>query len=773
MNDKRQSELVHLYVESQVRVRISELGELSTRKVLAATSYRDPLYVQRQAQGISTYGLTPRIRTSEVRDGVLIVWRGFLGRLVKLLRANGRQYQVHDNRLWMPRVRLRHSIELRDYQVDPVAVMVRRQQTVGRGPAGCGKTEMLLTAAAHFKQPTLVLVWQERQQQVWRERVPKWFGFEAGGIGGAFKAPELAPITIGMVQSVRNRLEDLKWRFGCVICDEVSRFAAPTLREVVNNMPAAVRLGASDDERRRDGREFLLYDTFGPNGWRLGRDTGQCGVDILAVPTGLRMEEVPEDWPSLIERVTCDPLRNRTVVGLAEREARAGHRVLVWSDRVGHCRLIKDALLMRGVTAGLLIGGKENKEEADRTERGLNSGQISVGIGTTVAEQSINIRPLDRGIMTCASADRKLLRFRQMRGRLARPLEGKRSRLYYVWDRRVPVLARRVYNIKRRYPVKVVRQAKEDQMAAEKAAVTLETLKVGCKVLGIKAPRDANSKKLEELIKRELGKNKTYGSYCCGACFNDIVDRLPVCPFCAAKFKPVPDEVPDEPEQEEPAEEETEEPAEEEYEEPVAEDEDEAPADEEDGEEEQEGEEGGEEEQEEGEEGDDEDAEQEEGDEEEGYDEDAGEEDETPSDEEMDNGEEAEEDGGEDGEEEEVEEEPEEEEEEEAPPPPKRKPIKGGAADKLKQKELASKREQVKSELPYSEKQLKAMKRTALVMIAGILGHKDPVKVGSAEGLIKFILKAQAGYKKPAQKPVVRKVKPATAKPTVKPKAKK
>jgi superfamily II DNA or RNA helicase len=770
MTHNRIAQVVHVYIESKLRIRLSELGEAAAHTLLTKTTYRDPLYAQRRRQGITTFGMSPRIRTSTAQDGMLVLWRGALGKTLRYLKQLGRPYQLHDNRLWLPSIPLGNTIELRPYQQDPVAVMTRRQQTVGRGPAGCGKTEMLLAAAAHFGQPTLVLVWQERQQQVWRERVPKWFGFEVGGIGGAFKHPKLdSPIVVGMVQSVRNRIEELKWRFGCVICDEVSRFAAPTLREVVNNLPAAVRLGASDDERRRDGREFLLYDTFGPKGWHLGKTTGQCDVEIVAVPTPIRYEDpqdIPEDWTSLIDGLVNNARRNRLVLGIAQREAAGGHRVLIWSDRVEHCRWLKYELLKRGVTAGLLIGGKDNKAEADRTEAGLRSGRISVGIGTAVAEQSINIRPLDRGIMTCASADRKLLRFRQMRGRLARPFEGKHSRLFYLWDRRVPVLRRRVYNIKRRYRVKVVRQAEEASMA-EKAAVTLETLKVGCKVLGLKAPRDADAKKLETLIKRELTKNKTYGSYCCGACFRDIIDRLPVCPFCAAKFKPVPDETPDELEDapddaEEAAEEE---PAEDEYEEQPAEDEGEE-ADEEEGEPEEtedepEEEEGEEEPEEEGEEP------EEEGEEE------PEEEGEEPEEE----GEEPEEEGEEEEviEDEEPEEETEEGEEEEADedeePQPRTKPKKGGAVEKLKEAERKEKREQIRSELPYSLKQLKAMKRTALVMIAGVLGHTDPVRIGSAEGLIKFILKAQTKHEAPEPKPVVKKIKPA-AKPVAKPAAK-
>ncbi len=45
--------------------------------------------------------------------------------------------------------------------------------------------------------------------------------------------------------------------------------------------------------------------------------------------------------------------------------------------------------------------------------------------------------------------------------------------------------------------------------------------------------------------------------------------------------------------------------------------------------------------------------------------------------------------------------------------------------------------------MPYKAKALKAMKRTTLVMIAGVLGIKNPVKLGTAEEMVKAIVKVQ------------------------------
>lgn len=785
--------MIHLHLESKLSIDMREIPARVVKELKGSTTHKNPQYWIARRSGFPTRGIPRRIETW-IEDGRYIrFWRGSLGTAVRTLKRHKLQYEIVDQRLWLPKVDLVCSIKLRDYQKDPVHRMVRRQQTIGRGEAGAGKTEMLLAVAAHFKQPTLVLVWDGRQQMTWLERVPKYFAFEPGGIGGAFKKQVLAPITIGMVQSVRNRLPDLKYRFGCVICDEVQRFAASTFREVVNELPAAVRLGASDDERRRDGQEFLLYDTFGPRSWSLARGTGQCTVEIVLVPTGFKysgLDFSPNEFVNVVDELVVDDHRNLITVNLAELEVLRGHRVLIWSDRVEHCRYLKEKCIDRGLRAGLILGTKRMREEADATENGLRSGTIDVGIGTKPAEQSINVPPLDRGIMTCASAGRKMYRFKQMRGRLARPFEGKRSRLYYIWDRAVPGLRRKARNIKQAYPLKIVRHNlhEERSMAGESVAVTLESLKAGCKQLKIKPPKGATLKKLERLIDRELSKDPSYGAYTCGACQRDITSSINPCPWCQAKYKPLPDEERPEEEPEELEDELTEE------EESGAEDEDEEEGDEKvDESEEEEGEEG--------EEGD------EEGDEtnyytdesleteaewdedgqvdnpqeqtEEGYPvvydaggvayavDEAGElvqleteeAEEGEAEEGSDEEDESEEDGGfeedavsedewEDGEEgEEVEEEQTDEEPEEEPEPPKARKKSSRAKKqqkKQKEKEREAKREQIKGELPYSSKQLLAMKHTTRVMVAGVLGIKDPLRnYDTAEDLIRAILKKE------------------------------
>lgn len=441
---------ISLHIDSHVRLDAATLSDELQQRLKALATRANPVWRNIRAMGYGTGGVAPYLYSYQYDPdtGILSFKRGLLGDIIRTLKDCGVPYSIQDNRLRLPKVPMSCTIRLREYQVDPVKTMIRRQQTVGRGPAGSGKTETLLRVAAYFREPTLILVWQTEQQKTWLDRIPLYFDVEPGGIGGLFPEPHITPLTVGMSQSVFNRFDEIKDQFSVVICDEVQRAAAHVLNEIINNMPARIRLGASDDERRKDGLEFLIYDTFGPLSWSLEATQGQAPVSIFVVPTQFKTKA--RSWGKIIDELTTDEDRNALIVDLALEFSGQGHRTLIWSDRVDHCLDLAERIRPH-TSVGLILGG--NSDQASRTKEGLTDGSILVGVGTSVAEQSLNIPPLDRGIMTCGSADKKMFRFRQMRGRLARIFPGKESKLFYLWDHRVYMLSNKINNIERVYSI--------------------------------------------------------------------------------------------------------------------------------------------------------------------------------------------------------------------------------------------------------------------------------------------------------------------------------
>ena len=116
---------------------------------------------------------------------------------------------------------------------------------------------------------------------------------------------------------------------------------------------------------------------------------------------------------------------------------RKNHQILILSDRVEAC---KDYFLMfeqLGIPSGLLLGNPENKDELMRTIAGLQTGSIRVGIGTTVADEGLDIPPLTHVICTCP-VHQHPKRMEQMVGRAARIFGNKKfGTCIYIWDRKI------------------------------------------------------------------------------------------------------------------------------------------------------------------------------------------------------------------------------------------------------------------------------------------------------------------------------------------------
>jgi len=345
-------------------------------------------------------------------------------------------------------------------------LMFKRENCIIRSPTGSGKTETLLKVAEWILKSAgrvLIIVWEGNRKsglfKQWVDRIRERFDLpekEVGMFGGGIK--RIAPLTVGMQQTLANVGRRLVHEFGGVICDEVQRFAAPTFQKVVGIYPARYRFGASADETRRDGKEFLIYDMFGQPAGEIERaaliDKGKIhAVTIRVIPTefDLLYEVIGDDpisWadlPSekksfneLLDIMCADQDRNDLIWEHLQPCLEANHTIMIATARVDHARYFDHRIREAGYTCGLMLGGVENAEEFDTTANSLRERKINAGIGTI---QKIgvghDIPAWNRGYVLTPLAGNKQ-GFEQMTGRLRRPFDGKDdAALYYFWDNKL------------------------------------------------------------------------------------------------------------------------------------------------------------------------------------------------------------------------------------------------------------------------------------------------------------------------------------------------
>lgn len=449
--------MIEVIADARLRMRVRDLPDVVIERVCQAFTHANPMRAKLERMHVKAarFREPKTIQTYRLDREWLTVPRGGLRRLREILSEAEIERRVIDGRTegTGPRGIPAHRMTLRDFQEAIVQAAVANENCLVRAPTGSGKTTAALAFAAEVDLPTLVIVWTGNLFDQWVRRAVAELGIDEGDVGLVRGSTcRVRPLTIGMQQTLRQRWPELEGTFGVVICDEVQRFAAGTFFDVVDNFPARYRLGISADERRRDRKEFLIYDVFG----EIAVDVKQADlvrqgfvhdVEVRVVPTGfdapwyvaLPIAERAIRFDDLLSEMMTNAERNAVALGLARGEIKHGEQVVLLSHRRDHCRRFDADLAAVGITSGLLLGGAESESEFRRTLDGILRGGVRAAAGTYQAiGQGLDLPSVAVGIATTPIANDAGGRsfFGQVRGRLCRTAEGKDdARIYYLWDR--------------------------------------------------------------------------------------------------------------------------------------------------------------------------------------------------------------------------------------------------------------------------------------------------------------------------------------------------
>lgn len=465
---------IHLILDNRVRLRASDIDAETFTAIQREFTHKNPAKakIERQAEGAVFDRARPwlkhalrkkaeqepaTIATWQLGSGELSLPRGGRDRVQELLEDHDYLCDIDDRRTLgtLPRPNARHAIDLRPFQETIVAAGMREEEGITRSPTGSGKTVALIGLMVEANLPSLIIVNEQGLLDQWVRELRGWLGLssdQVGVIGGGKK--ELRPVTVGMQQTLRTCVDKVAPYFGFVGCDEVHLFAAKTFLEVVDKFPAKYRVGVSDDEKRKDGKEFLLYDTLGPVIAQVREDTLlESGfildVEIRLVPTTFEREWWDELDPRargmamnrLLAEMSEDKERNEIAVNIATHVARSeGQQVLVMAHYVEHCRRLLADVARTNPRVGLLVG--EDKTAYTRSLAGLMRGEVQIGVGTyKKMGTGIDVKTLARGVAVTPVHLNKFF-LKQLRGRFCRSAEGKTDAILYVlWDREIFGLA--------------------------------------------------------------------------------------------------------------------------------------------------------------------------------------------------------------------------------------------------------------------------------------------------------------------------------------------
>lgn len=384
------------------------------------------------------------------KGGELIFPRGFANQAVLLCREHcGCSPGIIDRRRSLEKYDIIFSGELRSYQQEAVEAALAHSFGVIEAGTGSGKTVMALDIIARRKQPTLILVHSKELLNQWQERIEQFLDIEAGQAGGGRVVIRM--ITVGIVNTVRSRLDELVPLFGHLVVDECHRVPASLFTEVVSGFDCRFMLGLSATAfRREDGMTSLIYTYLGDRVYSLDSNRlMESGAVVM--PEFIQKEtdfsyEFAGEYGKMIKALTLDDKRNNQIVADIVSLLNNNHSgtILVVSDRIAHCQLLEKKLAALSSDVALL-NGQTHPRERERIVARVRAGKVNVLISTLqLIGEGFDCPGLATVVLaTPIKFEGRLL---QVVGRVMRPEEGKKAMVIDYADIKVPVLSRSAFD---------------------------------------------------------------------------------------------------------------------------------------------------------------------------------------------------------------------------------------------------------------------------------------------------------------------------------------
>jgi superfamily II DNA or RNA helicase len=426
----------------------SDLGSVLTEKL----EILNPRWLENDRMGRWNRG-TPRTLRFFDKVGPDGLWipRGYMRQLILLCRRHDINYLIDDRRRELDPVDFKFSGRLRPFQQVAVDRMLARDFGTLSSATGSGKTVMALYMIARRRQPTLIIVHTKDLAAQWTQRIESFLGLGAERVGliGGGKKSVGGNITIALVQSLYQCVEEVAEKIGFLVVDECHRCPSRTFTEAVTGFDSRYMLGLSATPWRRDKLSKLIFWHLGDVHHEVDRKHLERTGDVLPAKV-IRREttfkpchDPVNEYSKMLSELTADTERNVLIAGDVAREALNQPGIcLVLSDRKAHCENLQSLLRFRFKVESELLTGDLSMDERQAVVERINRKKVKVVIATgQLVGEGFDCRELST--LFLATPIRFSGRVLQYLGRVLRPAPGKRmARVFDYVDIRVDTLAK-------------------------------------------------------------------------------------------------------------------------------------------------------------------------------------------------------------------------------------------------------------------------------------------------------------------------------------------
>lgn len=311
----------------------------------------NPLFYEKQRLRFSTVNIPRFIFCGEEHDDRLVLPRGTLHEIEKLVSKAGGKVEVIDRRPAQATADLSFTGTLTVIQNAAVDAMLGHEEGVLVAPPGAGKTVMACAAIARRGVSTLILVHRKQLLEQWSDRLQTFLGLSKNEIHilGKARNPE-APVALGMFPTLaRSEFpEALLAKYGHVIIDECHHVPAASFEAAMKRCSAHYILGLTATPNRKDGLQKILFLQCGPIRHRIDLDhSEEQSRTVFVREFSLRLPSERDRLPihQIWEHLIQSGARNRAIAADVSSALEEQRYCALLSDRKEHLYALESLLL--------------------------------------------------------------------------------------------------------------------------------------------------------------------------------------------------------------------------------------------------------------------------------------------------------------------------------------------------------------------------------------------------------------------------------------------
>jgi len=401
-------EKITVRIDNMIRIGRGDLPLTVADEIRKRLTFKNPRYFkQLRYKKSGQTDASPELYCFRETEDDLVMTRGFMSELIRLLHRNRIQFSIDDRTRRPAREPFVFIGGLYEYQTSVFETVVKKRFGIIAGSLGSGKKVITLKILSLWQVPVLVVVNTRRQLYMWKDTIKRFTNLDDTAIsliGDGNKETE-GKVIIAVNRSLYGLIDVVKEKIGLVVVDLCNLVNLNVFFKIVKKLDTFYMLGLATSQKRQDRLTPLMYSYLGPVLYHIREDDcfralGASRPVLKPRLTGFDFG-YNDNYPEMIDSLCSDEDRNqKIIVDLLELTSESSRRALVISERKNHLQALQE-MLGAAYKPAEIITGETSEKQRDSIQGRFDRGKLQIILLTLKSIPGLSVEKTNSLFIAC------------------------------------------------------------------------------------------------------------------------------------------------------------------------------------------------------------------------------------------------------------------------------------------------------------------------------------------------------------------------------------